>query len=62
MKSWLIIIIIIITITNDDNYISYSYNSKLTGILMFKRSSRQKLKAARFKLHKKINIHELNFF
>lgn len=41
--------------------ISYSYNSKLTEILMFK-SSRQKLKAARFKLNKKINIHELKFF
>jgi len=43
-------------------FISYSYNSKLTEILMFKISSRQKLKAARFKLNKKINIHELKFF
>ena len=34
--------------------ISYSYNSKLTEILMFKRSSRRKLKAARFKLNKKL--------
>lgn len=42
-------------------FISYSYNSKLTEI-MFKISSRQKLKAARFKLNKKINIHELKFF